>query len=154
MSPAALESRLVALILPGETWGAVFSSHAEWAVTALDQIEEQDRERVARQLCLLFAAAENGASPDQDDLITEMRQLRDAACQLLGHTPDRTDTQWADRFVLRHETLKSLVTKLANAAGVSLGGNDVQDARSGAGRDAGHAEGAGEDGQMHRPGGA
>jgi len=152
-----LESRIVGAFLPGDAWLAILTSHVEWAVTtSLEELDASERIRVARQLLLLLAAAADGISPAQDDLLTESRQLVDAACEVLGHTPDNIDTQLAARFVLRHETLTSVMTKLAKAAGYPLRGNDhnVQDARRGAGRDEGHAEGAREDGPLHRSGGA
>jgi hypothetical protein len=156
VGPVQLGSRLVGVFLPGDAWLAILTSHVEWAVTtSLEELDETERIRVARQLLLLLATAADGISPAQDDLLTESRQLVDAACEILGHKPDNLDTQLAAQLVIRHETMASAITKLADAAGYPLRGRtDVQDARRGAGRDEGHAEGARKDGPLHRSGGA
>lgn len=149
MSPGQqLEGRIVGSFLPGSAWLAILTSHVEWAVTTtLDEIDADERVRIARQLLVLLAAATEGVSPAQDDLLTESRQLVDVACEILGHKPDNLDTQLAARYVIRHETLTSLLTKLTK------GRLDVQDARCSAGRDEGHAEVARKDVPLHRPGG-
>jgi hypothetical protein len=113
-----LDGREIAVVLPGSAWLGILTSHVEWAITTpLEQMAEGDPERVARQLRLLLAAAADGLSPAQDDLITEVRQLVDIACEVLGHVPDAEDTRLASQLVIRHEVLQSLIRKLAIAAG-------------------------------------
>lgn len=118
--PVTLEGRNIAVVLPGSAWLGILTSHVEWAITTPpDCIEPGDKERIARQLRLLLAAAVEGASPTMDDLVTETRELVDAACEMLGHVPDNEDTRLAAQLVIRDETLRSLIQKLAVAAGYS-----------------------------------
>lgn len=123
---ACLADRLVAVVLPGSGWLGVLTSHIEWAMTAApDEIAAGDRTRVARQIRLLYAAAIEGASPAQDDLVTEMRDLVDVACEALGHAPDAEDTRLAARCVMRHDALQSLIQKLTRMALPGLSPKDL-----------------------------
>jgi hypothetical protein len=113
----ALDGREIAVILPGSAWLGILTSHVEWAVTATpEEIAGHDRHRVARQLRLLLAAASDGCSPLDDDLLTEAREMVDATCASLGYAADAEDAKLAAHLVIRHDTLRSLITKLARAA--------------------------------------
>lgn len=120
MSPPrvdALEDRLMGVVLPASAWLAIVTSHVDWATQEAETLDPDERVRVARQLRLLFEAARAGASPANDSLLTDTRELVDVACELLGHVADTEDTRLAAQLVYPHAVLCSAITKLTRLAG-------------------------------------
>jgi hypothetical protein len=114
---AVAAERCVTVTFPGTAWMAVFLSHFDWAIDALEanELAPDERLNVARQLVILHEAASQGAPASVDDLITELREMLDTALVRLGYTRTAADGRLTKSSVYRADDLRSLLRKLVKA---------------------------------------